>query len=185
MKAPGRPAHARLSPLTLLAALSALITLALVGSLIFILVHARQPGAPSPTIAAGKFITTAQTASGVRSDGSPLDSVTSFSVGQKVYIVYTVTDAGPGTATIKLYDNGVFVDSMSQQFQRRSSYNGYFTFPATKAGDWEADLYWQTRGTPGDGSLEQRVTFQVGDASTQSARPFQGWLVLWHTSQQA
>lgn len=185
MKAPGAAALARLSPLTILAALSALITLALVGSLIVVLIHNSQPGGPSPTIAGGSFITTAQTASGVRQNGSPLDSLTTFSVGQNVYIAYTVTDAGPGTATIKLYDNGVFIDTMSQQFQQHSSYNAYFTFRATKAGDWEADLYWQTRGTPGNGSLEQRVTFQVGSASTLPARPLPGWLVLWPTSQQA
>ncbi len=185
MKAPGAPALARLSPLTILAALSALITLALVGGLVFVLFHSRQPGGPSTSIAGGRFITTAQTASGVHQDGSPLDSATSFRLGQKVYVAYTVTDAGPGTATIKLYDNGVFIDSMSQQFQQHSSYNAYFTFPATKAGDWEADLYWQARGAPGDGSLEQRVTFQVGDASTLPARLFPGLLALWPISQQA
>lgn len=165
MRAPGATPHLRFSPLTLLAALSALVTLALVGSLIFVFAHNNQQSSPSTALAGGTSITTAQTASGVHQDGSPIDSATSFSVGQTVYIVYTVTDAGPGTATIKLYQNGVFVDSMQQQFAKRSSYNAYFTFPASKAGDWEADLFWQQRGKPGDGSLEQRVTFIVGGAS--------------------
>jgi hypothetical protein len=158
----------RLSPLTLLAALSALITLALVGSLIFLLTHKTPQGGPAATPASGIAITTAQTASGVHPDGSPLNSITSFNVGQTVYVAYTVSDAGPGTATIKLYNNGAFVDTMSQQFQRRSSYNAYFSFPATQAGNWQADLYWQNRGKTGVGSLEQRVTFLVGGAFAQS-----------------
>ncbi len=157
--------HFRFSPLTLLAAFSALITLALVGTLIFVFVQGNQAGHPPPQPAGGASITTAQTASGVRSDGSPVDSLTTFHVGQMVYIVYTVTDAGPGTATIKLYANGVFVDSLSHQFQKRSSYNAYFSFPARQAGDWEADLFWQQGGKAGEGSLEQRVTFIVGDAT--------------------
>ncbi len=165
MKAPGTAPHLHLSPLTLLAASSALITLALVGVLIYVFLPKTPGSSPSTTLAAGSYITTAQTASGVHQNGSPLDALSSFSIGQKVYIVYTVTDAGPGTATIKLYDNGRFIDTMSQQFQQRSSYNAYFIFQATKAGDWEADLYWQNRGTPGTGSLGQRVTFLVGEAS--------------------
>jgi hypothetical protein len=166
MKAPGLPFHVRLSPLVLLAAISGLITLALVGSLIVVFVQNAQHSGPSPGVAGGTSITTAQTASGVHPDGSPIDSLTSFSVGQMVYIAYTVTDAGPGVATIKLYDNGVFVDTMSQQFQQHSSYNAYFSFQAKKAGDWEADLFWQPRGASGVGSLEQRVTFLVGETST-------------------
>src|ERR1051326_2180357 len=165
MNAPGAPSHPRLSPLTLLAVFSALITLALVGGLIFVFVSNNQSDSPSTTIAHGASITTAQTASGVHQDGSPLDSITSFSVGQTVYVAYTVTDAGPGTATIKLYADGVFIDSMNQHFQKRSSYNAYFSFPARKAGDWEADLFWQEPGKSGDGSLEQRVTFLVGNTS--------------------
>jgi hypothetical protein len=161
----------RVSPLTLLAALSAVITLALVGSLIFVLLHQAEQVGPASSLAGGAYITTAQAASGVRQDGSPVDAASSFRVGQTVYIAYTVTDAGPGTATINLYDNGVFVDSMTQQFQQRSSYNAYFSFKATKAGDWEADLYWQNRGSTGSGSLEQRVTFLVGQTSTRPAPP--------------
>ncbi|HLW00155.1 MAG TPA: hypothetical protein VKT82_15910 [Ktedonobacterales bacterium] len=167
MKAPGAASHLHLSPLTLLAAFSALITLALAGTLIYVFLPKTQGGSPSATVAGGNYITTVQTSSGVHQDGSPLDSLSSFSVGQKVYIVYTITDAGPGIATIKLYDDGLFVDTMSQHFQQRSSYNAYFTFQATKAGDWEADLYWQNRGASGIGSLEQRVTFLVGEASAQ------------------
>ena len=167
MKAPGAAHHLHLSPLTLLAAFSALITLALVGILIYAFLPKTPGSSPSTTLAAGSSITTAQTASGVHQNGSPLDALSSFNIGQKVYIVYTVTDAGPGIATIKLYDNGRFVDTMSQQFQQRSSYNAYFTFQATQAGDWEADLYGQNRGAPGTSSLEQRVTFLVGEASAQ------------------
>lgn len=169
MKASRATPHLHLSPLTLLAALSILITLALLGGLIFVFAHRTPSGGPPSTAAGGKYITTAQTASGVRQDGSPRDSATSFNVGQTVYIAYTVTDAGPGTATIKLYNNGVLVDTMTQQFQQRSSYNAYFSFRATQAGDWEADLYWQQRGATGDGALEQRVTFLVGNASALPA----------------
>jgi hypothetical protein len=165
MDAPGATTHTRLSLLTLLAAFSGLITLALVGSLLVILLRGTPQSHPSTAAAGGAAITTAQTASGVHRDGSPIDSLTSFRVGQTVYIAYTVTDAGPGTATIKLYDNGIFIDMMSQQFQQRSSYNAYFSFPATQAGDWEADLFWQQHGKPGDGALEQRVTFLVGTSS--------------------
>jgi hypothetical protein len=168
MSAPGAAPHFRLSPLTLLAAFSALMTLALVGSLIFVFIQSNQPGHPPSQPASGTSITTAQTASGVHADGSPLDSLTTFSVGQTVYVAYTVTDAGPGTATIKLYANGVFVDSLNHQFQKRSSYNAYFSFPARQAGDWEADLFWQQSGKPGDGSLEQRVTFIVGNTTLRN-----------------
>lgn len=166
MKAPGIPFHGRLSPLALLAVFSALITLGLIGGLILVLVQNAQHNGPSTAVAGGASITTAQTTSGVQKDGSPIDAVANFSVGQTVYIAYTVIDAGPGTATIKLYDNGVFVDTMSQHFQQHSSYNAYFSFPARKAGDWEADLFWQQSGAPGAGSLEQRVTFLVGATST-------------------
>jgi hypothetical protein len=168
MKAPGLSFHIRLSPLVLLAVISGLITLALVGGLIVVFVQTQnaQHRGPSGAVAGGTSITTAQTASGVHPNGSPIDSLTSFGVGQTVYVAYTVTDAGPGVATIKLYDNGVFVDMMSQQFQQHSSYNAYFSFPAKKAGDWEADLFWQPRGTSGTGSLEQRVTFLVGETSS-------------------
>jgi hypothetical protein len=165
MKAPGAASHLHLSPVTLLAAFSALITLALVGTLVYVFLPRTSDSSPSTTLAGGNYITTAQTASGVHQNGSPLDSLSSFSIRQNVYIVYTVTDAGPGITTIKLYDNGLFVDTMSQHFQQRSSYNAYFTFQATRAGDWEADLYWQNRGAPGTGSLEQRVTFLVGGSS--------------------
>jgi hypothetical protein len=166
MKAPGAAAHVHLSPLTVLAALSALITLALVGVLLYVFLPKTSQGGPPSTLAKGAYITTAQTASGVHQNGSPVDAQTSFSVGQKVYIAYTVSDAGPGIATIKLYNNGLFVDSMNQQFPERSSYNAYFSFQATQAGDWEADLYWQNRGAQGSGSLEQRVPFLVGATST-------------------
>jgi len=163
------PDAAHPSPLTLLAALSALITLGLVGVLLFVLAHHMPQTGPATNAAGGAYITTAQTTSGVHRDGSPVDSITSFSSGQTVYIAYTVTDAGPGTATIKLYDNGRFVDMLTHQFQQHSSYNAYFSFPATQAGDWEADLYWQNRGAPGVPSLEQRVTFLVGSASALPA----------------
>jgi hypothetical protein len=178
MKAPGATPHLHLSPFTLLAAFSALLTLALVGTLMYVFLSKTQSGSPSRALAGGNYITTVQTASGVHPNGSPLDSLSSFSVGQKVYIVYTVTDAGPGAATIKLYDNGLFVDTMSQQFQQRSSYNAYFTFQATRAGNWEADLYWQNRGAPGSGSLEQRVTFLVGESSADPGQAALGkrWL---------
>jgi hypothetical protein len=157
----------RPSPLTLLAALSALITFALVGSLIFVLIHTMpQKSAPDTRPAGGAYITTAQTTSGVDKNGSPIDSTTSFGAGQTVYIAYTVTDAGPGTVTIKLYNNGAFVDSTTQQFPQRSSYTAYFHFTAASAGNWEADLYWQNRGAAGDGSLEQRITFLVGNTSS-------------------
>ena len=165
MSARGAAPHLRLSPLTLLAAFSALMTLALVGGLIFVFTQSHQSGHPPSQLAGGTAITTAQTASGVYADGSPLDSLTTFRVGQTVYVAYTVTDAGPGTATIKLYANGAFVDSQHQQFQKRSSYNAYFSFPARQAGDWEADLFWQQSGKSGEGSLEQRVTFIVGNSA--------------------
>ena len=153
------------SPLTLLVALSILTTLALAGAILVVMVqNAHQESAPTD-LAGNAYITTVQTAAGIDQNGRATNSNTSFSIGQTVYIVYTVTDAGPGTATIKLYDNGSFVDAMSQQFPQRSSYNAYFRFQASKAGDWEADLYWQRGGAAGAGSLEQRVTFLVGVSS--------------------
>ncbi len=165
MKASDTPRQAHPSLLTLLAALSALVTLALAGELILVFVQRSQQGQNPPTLANGDHITTAQTASGIRQDNSPIDSITSFRVGQTVYIAYTVTDAGPGNATIKLYNNGILIDTMSQQFPQRSSYNAYFSFQATQTGNWQADLYWQNQGETGQGSLEQRVTFLVGSAS--------------------
>lgn len=156
------------SPLTLLVALSILIALALAGAILVVLTRNTHQENPPAGLAGNAYITTAQTASGVDKNGIALDSTTSFSVGQTVYIVYSVTDAGPGAATIKLYDNGTFVDSMLQTFPQRSSYNAYFQFQAARAGAWEADLYWQQRGAAGDGSLEQRVTFLVGASSLLS-----------------
>ena|GEM_PF-1859328 len=158
----------RPSSLTLLIALSILLTLALAGGLIFVFVQRAPQGGPASGVAGDRYITTAQTASGVHPDGSPIDSTTSFNLGQTVYVAYTVTDAGPGTATIKLYANSLFIDSMTQTFQQHSSYTAYFSFKASKTGDWEADLYWQNRGAAGDGALEQRVTLLVG---TDSALP--------------
>ncbi len=153
------------SPLTALVALSILTTLALVGAILVVIIQNAQQESMPTGLAGGAYITTAQTASAIDKNGEALDSNTSFRIGQTVYVVYTVTDAGPGTVTIKLYDNGAFVDSMRQQFPQRSSYNAYFRFPATRAGDWEADLYWQNGSAAGDGSLEQRVTFLVGTSS--------------------
>ncbi len=181
MKAPGTLSHLHFSPLTLLAAFSALITLVLVGALIYVFIPKTASNGPSPALAGGNYITTAQTTSGVHQNGSPVDALSSFSVGQRVYIAYTVTDAGPGTATIKLYDNGRFIDTMSQQFQQRSSYNAYFTFRAASAGDWEADLYWQNRGAAGVASLEQRVTFLVGEASALPGQTALGAPGVAHT----
>ncbi len=155
----------RPSSLTLLIVLSVLLTLTLAGGLVFAFVQRAPQGGPASGAAGDSYITTAQTTSGVRPDGSPIDSATSFHLGQTVYVAYTVTDAGPGTATIKLYANTIFIDSMTQVFQQHSSYTAYFSFQVSQTGDWEADLYWQNRDAAGAGALEQRVTFIVGNGS--------------------
>ena len=158
------------SPLIVLIALSILTALALAGAILVVMARNTPQESPSTGLAGNRYITTAQTASAIDKHGMALNSTTSFSTGQTVYIVYSVTDAGPGTATIKLYDNGAFVDAMVQSFPQRSSYNAYFQFQATRAGNWEADLYWQNRGAAGDGALEQRVTFLVGASSLLPAQ---------------
>lgn len=157
----------RPSLLTLLAALSGLLTLALAGILLFTLIQGAQPNRPSTALPGNTYITTAQTAAHIHSDGSAADATTDFATNQTVYIAYTVSDAGPGDVTVKLYKNGSFFAEQTHTFPRRSSYNAYFRFQPTSAGEWEADLYWRAPGASGDGSLEQKVTFLVGETSYQ------------------
>lgn len=157
----------RPSLLTLLAALSGLLTLALVGLLLFTLIKGAQPNRPPTALPGNTYITTAQTAAHIHSDGSAADATVDFAVNQTVYIAYTVNDAGPGVVTVKLYHNGGFFAEQTHTFSRRSSYNAYFLFQPPSAGEWEADLYWRASGAAGDGSLEQRLTFLVGEASRQ------------------
>ncbi len=154
-------ARHRLSPLTVLVVLSGLTTLALVATLLILLVRGPSHSRPSTNLPGNTYITTAQTASAVHPDGSAADSVTDFTLNETIYISYTVTDAGPGTVTIKLYNNGVLFAQTTHDFPRRSTYNAYFKFTASQAGNWEADLYWRAPGATGDGTLEQRVTFLV------------------------
>lgn len=158
----------RPSLLTLLATLSGLLVLALAGVLLFTLLKSAQPNRPSSALPGNTYITTAQTASRILADGSPADASDDFALNQPVYIAYTVNDAGPGIVTVKLYKNGSFFAEQTHTFSRRSSYNAYFLFQPTAAGAWEADLYWRAHGASGDGSLEQRVTFLVGETSRQS-----------------
>jgi hypothetical protein len=157
----------RPSLLTLLAALSGLLTLALVGFLLFTLIKGAQPNRPSTALPGNAYITTAQTAAHIHSDGSAADATVDFAINQTVYIAYMVNDAGPGVVTVKLYNNGGFFAEQTHTFSRRSSYNAYFLFQPPSAGEWDADLYWRAPGAAGDGSLEQRVTFLVGETSRQ------------------
>ncbi len=153
----------------LLIALSILLALVLAGVLLFLLLPAPSSGPAS--VVSSKHIATAQTASGVDQQGNPTDATDTFATGQTIYITYTVNDAGPGTARIKLYNNGRLIDTQAQQFTRRSTYNAYFVFQATQPGNWEADLFWQSPGTTGDGILEQKVTFLVGSAALEPRAP--------------
>ena len=153
----------RPSLLTLLATLSGLLALALVGVLFLTLVKGAQPGQPSTALPGNAYITTAQTATHIHSDGSAADATADFAIKQPVYIAYTVNDSGPGIVTVKLYENGNFFAEQTHTFSRRSSYNAYFLFQPPTAGEWEADLYWRVPGASGDGSLEQKVTFLVGE----------------------
>jgi hypothetical protein len=154
----------RFSPIHLLIALSIFLTLALGGALLFIFLAPTSERGPA-NVTSSKHIAAAQTASGVNQQGVPTDANNSFAIGQRVYIAYLVNDAGPGTVRIKLYNNGALIDTQTQHFARRSTYNAYFVFQAEQAGNWEADLYWQAPGIPGDGTLEQQVTFLVGSTS--------------------
>jgi hypothetical protein len=159
---------ARLTWSQLLIALSILLTLALGGVLLFLLLRpAPHPGTP----ASSTHIVLAQTSSGIDQFGAPTDATTSFAVGQAVYITYTISDAGPGTATITLYHTGSLVDTQSQHFPRRSTYNAYFLFHPAQPGRWEADLSWQAAGSPPPGTLEQKVPFLVGDATLVAVSP--------------
>ena len=157
----------RPSLLTLLAALSGLLTLALAGLVLFMLIKGAQPNRPSTALPGNTYITTAQTAAHIHSDGSAADATVDFATNQTVYIAYTVNDAGPGVVTVKLYNNGGFFAEQTHTFSRRSSYNAYFLFQPSSAGEWEADLYWRAPGASGDGSLEQKLTFLVGETSRQ------------------
>jgi hypothetical protein len=151
-----------LSPLTLLLVCSGCLTLALGGGLLFAFVSSARQDRPSTALPGNTYISAAQTASGVRADGSPSDAQDDFAINQTVYITYLVSDAGPGTVIINVYVNNSFFASTEHTFPQRSSYNGYFRFQAPRAGNWEADLYWRAPGAGGDGILEQRVTFLVG-----------------------
>lgn len=158
----------RPSPLTLLAVLSGCLTLALTGLLLFEIVSNTRQEQPLAAMPGNTYISIAQTATGVRPDGSPRDAQDDFAVNQTVYITYLVSDAGPGIVTIKVYANNEFFVSSEHIFQQRSSYNAYFQFQAPRAGNWEADLYWRALGAAGNGTLEQRVTFLV-EASAQNS----------------
>jgi hypothetical protein len=159
----------RFSLVHLLIALSILLALVLGGLLLYLRLTAPSGGPAS--VVSSKHIATAQTASGVDQQGAPTNADDSFAVGQTVYIAYLVNDAGPGSVRIKLYNNGSLIDTQAQHFARRSTYNAYFVFHATQAGNWEADLYWQEPGATGDGTLEQKVTFLVGNTALHLSRP--------------
>ncbi len=152
----------RLSPLTLLVMFSGCLTLALGGGLLFAMLSSARQGRPSTALPGNAYISAAQTASGVRVDGSPRDAQDDFAINQTVYITYLVSDAGPGDVIINVYANKSFFASTEHTFPQRSSYNAFFQFQAPRAGNWEADLYWRAPGAAGNGTLEQRVTFLVG-----------------------
>lgn len=160
----------RFSLVHLLIALSIVLALVLGGILLSMRLTAPSGSGPAPVVSS-KHIAAAQTASGVDQQGVPINANDTFAVGQAVYIDYLVNDAGPGSARIKLYNNGSLIDTQAQHFARRSTYNAYFVFHATQPGNWEADLYWQEPGTAGDGTLEQKVTFLVGSAPLGRSRP--------------
>ncbi len=161
----------RFSLVHLLIALSIVLALVLGGILLYLRLTAPAGSGPA-SVVSSKHIATAQTASGVDQQGAPINANDSFAVGQAVYITYLVNDAGPGTVRITLYNNGNLIDTQTQHFARRSTYNAYFVFHAAQAGNWEADLYWQEPGAAGDGTLEQKVTFLVGNTSLGLSRPF-------------
>lgn len=158
----------RLTWIHLLIALSILLALVLAGILLVLLLPASSSGPTS--VVSSQHIATAQTASGVDQQGNPTDATDAFTIGQTIYITYTVNDAGPGTAHIKLYNNGRLIDTQTQQFTRRSTYNAYFVFRATQPGNWEADLFWQSPGDSGDGTLEQKITFLVGSSASDASK---------------
>jgi hypothetical protein len=109
---------------------------------------------------AAKIITSAQTSSGVDSDGNPTDNQTSFDVGDDVYISFDSTGQA-GYVQLALYRDGSY-DIKSDPLQLTDGEpGGYFPVTVNNPGQFVAALYWCNKSDCSDAALGQLVNFTV------------------------
>jgi len=113
----------------------------------------------NPTAAAN--ITSAQTAASVDSNNRPTSPKTNFSVGNTVYITYTLA-GNAGYATTKIYRDGQFdVQSDSPTTIPSGDTSEAFQLTVNNPGQFVAGIYWCTRSDCSDAALAQVVSFTV------------------------
>lgn len=107
-------------------------------------------------------ITGAQTSSGMDANYKPTHVTSSFTVGQTVYITYTLAGK-PGYLIEKRYssDGTLAGQTTSPLAVRSGDSNGYVRFTATTAGSFVAGLYWCQQADCSDAALAQVVNYTV------------------------
>jgi len=96
-------------------------------------------------------ITAAATASSIK-DSKPDATATTFPTGQLMYITYTANRVKAGdTLELRLFRDGTRIDlngTGTTNFDRDSTYNGYFTYTPSIAGTYRAEFYYKGEATP-------------------------------------
>ena len=96
-------------------------------------------------------ITAAATASSIK-DSKPDVTATTFPTGQVLYITYTANRVKAGdTLELRLFRDGTRIDlnrTGNTNFDRDSTYNGYFTYTPSIAGIYRAEFYYKGEATP-------------------------------------
>lgn len=106
-------------------------------------------------------ITSAKTSGAVDSNYLPTDPKTSFSIGNTVYLTFTLA-GHPGYATTKIYRDGQFDIEATTPLTVQSGYtNGAFPFTPNHTGHFVAGIYWCTQADCSDAALAQIVAFTV------------------------
>jgi hypothetical protein len=109
---------------------------------------------------AAKIITSAQTSSGVDSNGNPTDNQTNFTVGDDVYVSFDSTGQA-GYVELTLYRDGNY-DIKSDPLQLTDGEpGGYFPITVNNPGQFVAALYWCNQSDCSDAALGQLVNFTV------------------------
>lgn len=96
-------------------------------------------------------ITAAATASSIK-DSKPDATATTFPTGQLMYITYTANRVKAGdNLELRLFRDGTRIDlngTGNTNFDRDSTYNGYFTYTPSSAGTYRAEFYYKGEATP-------------------------------------
>jgi hypothetical protein len=104
-------------------------------------------------------LTAAATAKTIKSDKTPDQTATDFSVNGTMYITYTAKNAKKGqTVDLKLLLNGspIQLTGSETTFEKDATYHGYYSYTPSRAGQYTAELYYNGETTP-----SETLTFTV------------------------